>query len=60
MNKEEWLERYKKTMINQGLNEREAEAITKAVQTDPEFLNFLNDNPEQAAYDELSYWANDE
>ena len=43
-------------MIEKGLNEREARAITKATSDEPDFLD---DDPEGAADDELSYWAND-
>jgi len=57
MENEEWLKRYKARMIERGLNEREAEEITSAVSDfDPEYYE---DNPEDSADDELSYWAND-
>ena len=56
MEKEEWLKRYKARMIGRGLNEREAKAITEATGNEPDFLD---DDPEEAADDELSCWAAD-
>lgn len=43
-------------MIERGLSEKDAQNITEAANTDPEFLD---DDPEEAADDELSYWGND-
>lgn len=56
MEKEEWLKRYKARMIERGLNEREAQAITDATSTD-EYCG--EDEPEDAADEELSCWASD-
>lgn len=56
MDKQEWLDRYKKRMLERGLNERETQAITEATETD-EFCG--EGEPEDAADDELSYWASD-
>lgn len=65
MEKEEWLKRYKARMIERGLSEVEAEALTKEMADDSTALGAaafdlrLEDNPEDAADDELSYWASD-
>ena len=56
----EWLKRYKARMIERGLNEREATSITEAVSTDLDIMQHLEDYvPEDAADDELSYFASD-
>jgi len=57
MEKEEWLKRYKARMVERGLHEREATAVTEATGNEPDFLD---DDPEGAADDELSFWANDD
>jgi len=65
MEKEEWLKRYKERMIERGLSEEEAEEQTKAMSDDSTPLGSaafeirLEDSPEEAADDELSYWASD-
>jgi len=46
MDKEGWLKRYKARMIERGLNEREAQAITEATSLEPDSLE---DDPEDAA-----------
>ncbi len=56
MKKEEWLKQYKARMIERGLNEKEASAITEATGKEPDFLN---DDPAGAADEELSYWSSD-
>lgn len=56
MEKEEYLKRYKTRILERGLSEKEAQAITEAVDTDDPGLD---DDPESAADDELSYWASD-
>ena len=42
-------------MIERGVNEREANAITEAARNE----DFFEDDPEDSADDELSYWASD-
>jgi hypothetical protein len=42
--------------MERGLNEREAQAITDAISTEPDFLD---EDPEDDADEELSCWAND-
>lgn len=56
MEEEEYLRRYKARMMERGLNEREAQAITDAISTEPDFLD---EDPEDDADEELSCWAND-
>lgn len=56
MEKGEWLNRYQARMTERGLNEKEAKEVTDAISGDPDFLD---DDPEQAADDELSYWTSD-
>ena len=56
MEKEEWMKLYKARMIERGLSEKEAQAITEAASND---LYQLEDNPEDAADEELSYWPSD-
>ena len=56
MKKEEWLKRYKARMLERGLDNEEVRAMIECTiyEDDP-----LNDDPEQAADDELSYWPSD-
>ena len=56
MEKEEWMKLYKARMIERGLSEKEAQTITEAASND---LYQLEDNPEDAADEELSYWPSD-
>jgi hypothetical protein len=56
MEKEEWLKRYKARMIERGLSEKDAQAITDVTAND-EYCG--EDDPEDSADDELSYWASD-
>jgi len=65
MEKEEWLKRYKARLLERGLSEEEAEYLTKETSDDSTALGalafdlLLEDDPEDAADDELSYWASD-
>ena len=56
MNKEEWRKRYKARLMERGLRDADAETDTSAAVSNP---GFLDDNPEDAADEELSYWASD-
>ena len=56
MEKEEWMKRYKARIIAKGLSHKEAQAITEAASDDP---YQPEDNPEDAADEELSYWPSD-
>ena len=56
MIKEEWLKRYKSRMVERGLSDEEAQAAMEAVDVDDPGLD---DDPESAADDELSYWTDD-
>lgn len=58
MDKEEWLKRYKKRLIERGIEEKLAGETTKTLDMQ-RGLDFLNDDPEMSADDELSYWASD-
>jgi len=54
MDRKEWLDRYQKRMLDAGLDNEEARAVIESTiyADDP-----LDDDPEQAADDELSYMA---
>jgi hypothetical protein len=56
MEAEEWLKRYKARMLKRGLSESEAQNCADAASLDP---YSFEDNPEEAADDELSYMASD-
>lgn len=57
MDIEEWIKRFKVRLTERGLSEKEVRDVAEASVRDPDFLN--NDDPEQAADDELSYWTDD-
>ena len=56
MDKKEWLDRYAKRMLERGLDNEEVRAMIESTiyDNDP-----LDDDPEQAADDEVSYMASD-
>lgn len=56
MKKSEWLKRYRNRLTERGLNKQTAKDCANAV--DEEGID-LDDSPESAADDELSYWAAD-
>jgi len=56
MDKEEWLSRYKSRLIERGLSEKEAQNITSVAKLD---YPMEEDDPEDAADEELSYWSDD-
>ena len=65
MEKEEWLKHYKARLLERGLSEEGAEHLTKEMSDDSTALGALafdlrlEDDPEDAADDELSYWGSD-
>ncbi len=59
MDKKEWLDRYAKRMIERGLKEKEVEDIMGSVCYVALDLDCFEDDPEQAADDELSLFASD-
>jgi hypothetical protein len=56
MEREEWLKQYAARMIAAGLDNEEVRAMIESTIYDDDPLD---DDPEQAADDELNYWAND-
>lgn len=57
----EWLARYKARMIERGVPEELAEQAAQAVDmsSGEDSTNSLDEDPEGAADDELSYWDDD-
>ena len=56
MDKKEWLDRYAKRLFDAGLDNEEVRAMIECTIYNDDLLD---DDPEQAADDELSYWASD-
>ncbi|HHT9145522.1 MAG TPA: hypothetical protein ACFYD4_07570 [Candidatus Wunengus sp. YC61] len=56
MNKQEWLDGYKKRMLERGISETMARACTSVEAYNPDILD---KDPEDAADEELSYWGSD-
>jgi len=57
----QWLARYKARMLERGVPEDMAQAATEAVDMAPgeASTNSLDESPEDAADDEMSYWDDD-
>ena len=55
---EAWRERYIRRMISAGIDEQDAEANFDACGFGPDGFD-LEDDPEQCADDEMSYWDDD-
>lgn len=56
MDRKEWLDRYAQRMLDAGLDNEEVRAMIESTIYEDDSLD---DDPEQAADDELSYMASD-
>ena len=57
LTEDQWLARYKQRFVDVGLTHEEAQACAEAI--DMTEVDLSDDDPEQMADDEMSYWDDD-